>query len=208
MGGEPPFVPAAEPFLNALIAPAAERNKKPIFDALATRLPSRANILELGSGTGTHAAYMTQHSPGWTWQPSDRDVSALKHLAGPNIRPPLALDVTRRPWPVQGTFDAILAVNVLHVAPEAVAEAIFEQAPNHLTTMGRLYLYGPFFFDGQTEPSNRAFDQDLRFRDPSWGIRDTVWLSDRAMRAQLTLEEAVPLPANNHMLCFSRLMPA
>ena len=55
-----------------LVAPAAERNEQPIIDALSPRLSGRAGlVLEIGSGTGQHAAAWAGAFPALDWQPSD-----------------------------------------------------------------------------------------------------------------------------------------
>ena len=65
-----------------------------------------------------------------------------------------------------------------------------------------LYTYGPYRFDGATPPSNEAFDQSLRSRDPRWGVRDVKDLGAAAKGFALT--EIVAMPANNHSLIFRR----
>ena len=44
-------------------SPAAEKNKGPILEALRERLPLRAHVLEVGSGSGQHALHFTELSP-------------------------------------------------------------------------------------------------------------------------------------------------
>jgi hypothetical protein len=66
-------------------------------------------------------------------------------------------------------------------------------------------LYGPFKRDGvHTAPSNAAFDDELRRRDPSWGIRDIADIAAEATRHGLELEEIVDMPANNFILVLRR----
>ncbi len=44
-----------------------------------------------------------------------------------------------------------------------------------------LYLYGPYRRSGvPTAPSNEAFDQSLRSRDPAWGLRVLEDVADLA----------------------------
>jgi hypothetical protein len=70
---------------------------------------------------------------------------------------------------------------------------------------GRLLIYGPYKLDGQhTAPSNASFDQSLRERDPSWGIRDVSEVATAAKREGLDLVERVAMPANNQILIFER----
>ena len=68
-----------------------------------------------------------------------------------------------------------------------------------------LYLYGPFMEDGRhTAPSNAAFDESLKARDPAWGVRDVAAVAELAARHGLDLEERVAMPANNLSLVFRK----
>ena len=49
---------------------AAERNKGPILEALAPRLPASGLVLEIASGTGQHVAHFAAATPALTWQPT------------------------------------------------------------------------------------------------------------------------------------------
>ena len=67
---------------------------------------------------------------------------------------------------------------------------------------GRLLLYGPYRRNGQMAPSNLAFDESLRSRDPRWGVRDLEAL--QAAARGFTLERVVEMPANNLIVSLSR----
>jgi hypothetical protein len=68
---------------------------------------------------------------------------------------------------------------------------------------GVLYLYGAYREGGaHTSPGNAAFDEDLRRRDPAWGVRDLETVRDLAAAHELALEERIPMPANNLSLVF------
>lgn len=191
-------------------SPAAQRNRQPILEALQAILPDPATVLELASGGGEHAVHFAAATPGWTWQPSDASDDALASVmarradAGlANLRPPLRLDATGS-WP-EGPFDAVVAVNLSHIAPWAVTEALTGGAAGVLRTGGYLVLYGPFKHAGQhTAASNEAFDADLRRRDPNWGIRDADDVVALAESRGLMLERTIAMPANNETLVFRR----
>ncbi|MCL7938943.1 class I SAM-dependent methyltransferase [Halomonas sp. ATCH28] len=191
-----------------LQSPAAARNRQPIFEVLREVLPESAHVLEVASGSGEHAIYLAGTAPGWTWQPSDpshralASVAAWREAAGlPNLREPLQLDVTGG-WPV-APFDAVVAINLLHISPWAVTEALLAGAGAALVPGGVLYLYGPFRREGRhTAPSNAAFDADLRARDPRWGIRDLEAVTAEAGRHGLRLDKVVEMPANNLSVVF------
>lgn len=191
-------------------APATERNREPIREVLARELPLSGTVVEIASGTGEHAVAFARAFPHLTWQPTDIDPTALASIAAwrdeaalPNLAAPIALDVTR-PWPFERA-DAIVCINMVHIAPWESALALFENAGRILAPGALLYLYGPYRFDGHfTAPSNAAFDQSLRARDPRWGVRDVRDLTSAAAEHGLTLRSTIAMPANNHSLVFRK----
>lgn len=193
-----------------LQSPAATRNRQPILEVLRQVLPEHARVLEVASGSGEHAVHLAGAVPAWTWQPSDPHPRALASIAAwreaaglANLREPLPLDLTGA-WPAR-LFDAVVAINLLHISPWAVTEALMAGAEGHLVAGGMLFLYGPFRREGRhTAPSNAAFDADLRARDPRWGIRDLDEVTAEAERHGLTLDKVVEMPANNLSLVFRR----
>jgi SAM-dependent methyltransferase len=196
-------------------SPAADRNKAPILDELRRILAARGSALEVASGTGQHVAWFAAALPQWTWQPTDGDPAMLPAIARrvaeaglANVRPPVHLDVTGT-WPSQGgPYDAIYCANMLHIAPWAACEGLMRGAARHLAPGGVLITYGPYFEDAvPAAPSNLAFDESLRARDPAWGIRRLEDVSAQAAREGLVLRERHALPANNLLLVFA-LAPA
>ncbi|TWD78603.1 uncharacterized protein DUF938 [Variovorax beijingensis] len=200
-------------------SPAADRNKQPILEVLTGILGERGSALEIASGTGQHAAWFAAAMPGWTWQPTDADARMLPALASrvaqaalPNLRAPLLLDVMAPRWPSQGAafargeeekFDAIYCANMLHIAPWAACAVLMQGAARHLLADGLLITYGPYFEEeGTPAPSNLAFDEDLRARNPEWGIRRLEQVVAEANRQGLALRERHAMPANNLLLVF------
>ncbi|AGU51221.1 hypothetical protein VAPA_1c41440 [Variovorax paradoxus B4] len=198
-------------------SPAADRNKQPILEALTRILGERGTALEIASGTGQHAAWFAAAMPQWTWQPTDADARMLPAIASrvaeaalPNLRAPLLLDVMSSRWPSQGAafapdekFDAIYCANMLHIAPWPACAALMQGAAQHLLPGGLLITYGPYFEDeGTPAPSNLAFDQDLRARNPAWGIRRLQDVGAEARQSGLVLRERHAMPANNLLLAF------
>ncbi len=194
-------------------APAAARNREPILDVLQRHLPPRGLILEVASGTGEHITHFAKarSSDLIFFQPSDPDSEARASIDAwaatlglGNIRPAIALDAASEGWPIPYA-DAVLCINMVHVAPWAAAAGLMRGAAAVLPLGGMLYLYGPFRRDGRhTAPSNAAFDQDLRMRDPAWGVRDletVAALAEAHGFAQPVVEE---MPANNLSLVFRR----
>lgn len=191
--------------------PAAERNKDPILGVLARVLPRRGLVLEIASGTGQHVMHFAKALPDLTWQPSDSDAE-LRESVGlriqeerrANVNWPIDLDVTKVPWPLQ-TADAVVAINLIHVAPWSATLALFEGAKALLSPQGVLFLYGPYRRHGQhTSKSNQQFDSDLHAQDSEWGLRDLEAVSEAAASSGFVLTEIVAMPANNFSLVFRR----
>lgn len=187
-----------------LSSPATARNREPILEVLREVLPSRGRVLEIASGSGEHALHFARHLPEIDWQPSDPSPQALASIAAwreaeplENLREPLMLDVVARPWTHRG-FDALVCINMLHIAPWAATQALLAEGGEKLPHGGVLYLYGPFKREGRhTAPSNAAFDADLRRRDPSWGVRDLEDVQALGREHGLRLDRVVAMPANN-----------
>jgi hypothetical protein len=196
---------------GAWFTASAERNKGPILDVLARVLPTRGVVLELASGTGQHVSHFAKAFSGLTWQPSDPDAELRESIALraraerlPNVNPPIDLEVTRLPWPLR-TADALVCINLIHVAPWSATLTLFEGANALLQAQHVLFLYGPYRRYGRhTSESNGQFDSDLRAHNPEWGLRDLEAVSDVAGRAGFVLAEIVDMPANNFSLVFKR----
>ncbi|AOJ05833.1 SAM-dependent methyltransferase [Burkholderia mayonis] len=192
-------------------APATERNREPILDVLKRVLPVRGTVLEIASGTGQHAIHFAAALPDLVWQPTDTEAAARASIAAwaadaalPNLRAPLALDVCVEPWPLAAA-DAIVCINMIHIAPWAAACALFDGAARVLPDGGVLYLYGPYRRGGaHTAESNAQFDAQLRSRDPAWGVRDLETVAELGRAADLALDEIVEMPANNLSVVFRK----
>ncbi|MGQ0750924.1 MAG: DUF938 domain-containing protein [Betaproteobacteria bacterium] len=191
--------------------PAAERNKDPILDVLRRVLPKSGLILEIASGTGQHVVHFARALPGLAWQPSDLDAE-LRESAGlwaaeaklANVRDPVDIDVCRWPWAVTRA-DAVISVNMLHVAPPQATAALVSGAAKVVPVDGVLFLYGPYRRHGRhTAPSNEAFDAQLRLQNPEWGLRDVEEVERLAGEAGFGPAEIIGMPANNLSLVFRR----
>lgn len=194
-----------------LTYPAPERNKAPILEVLQRVLPQRGRVLEIASGTGQHVIHFARCLPGISWQPSDPEPAHRAAIQAridaadlANVAAPLSLDVMERPW-AAGSVDAIVCINMIHIAPWEAALALFGEAGRLLPAGGVLYLYGPYRREGRhTAPSNEIFDADLRQRNPAWGVRNLEDVAQEAGRGSLVLEQAVQMPANNLSLVLRR----
>lgn len=169
-------------------------------------------VLEIGAGAGQHALACARALPHMRWIPTDPDpehrasIAAWRAAEGPaNLAPPAPLDA-RADWPADhpGPFRAVYAANVLHIAPWSVAEGLVAGAARTLGPGGLLLLYGPFDEGPATAPSNRAFDADLRARDPAWGLRPLAEVAALAARHGFGPPRRRAMPANNLILAFPR----
>jgi SAM-dependent methyltransferase len=188
---------------------ACERNREPILSALKRIFADRTRVLEIGSGTGQHAAAFAAALPHLVWQPSD----VAEHLAGiglwvaeadaANLRRPLELDVDR-PWP-DIAADAVFSANTSHIMAWPQVERMFEGVGRLLPAGGVFALYGPFNYGGRhTSESNARFDAMLRARDPRSGLRDIEALLTLGEREYLKKDEDLAMPANNRLLIFKK----
>lgn len=197
-----------------LRAPATARNREPILGVMRRVFPARARVLEIASGSGEHAVFIAKAMPQWIWRPSDPDAAARESIAAwseaeavSSVLPPIEIDVRAPAWGVESDapYDALVAINMIHIAPWASALGLMAGAARVLASGGILFLYGPFKRDGRhTAPSNESFDASLRARDPSWGVRDLADVESAAIPHGLVLDEIVDMPANNLSLVFRR----
>ena len=156
-------------------APATQRNREPILGVLRDVLPETGLVLEVASGTGEHAVHFARALPQLTWQSSD-------------------------PSP-----DALVCINRVHISPWAATEGLMRGAGHLLPKGAPLVLYGPFRRAGAAlEPSNAAFDADLRMRNPEWGLRLLEAVAACASAQGLVLEQVVAMPANNLTVVFRK----
>ncbi len=194
-------------------APATLRNREPILAVLRRVLPEDGLVLEVASGSGEHAAFMTPRlGTGIAWQSTEANWNALAGIdahaadsACPRIRPAIVLDAGAADWPIHQA-DAIFCCNMIHIAPWPASEGLFAGAARLLSMGAPLILYGPFKRHGQhSAPSNAAFDAGLRDRDPSWGVRCLDHeVRPLAERSGFGLDEIVAMPANNVIAIFRR----
>lgn len=151
--------------------------------------------------------------PAWTWQASEVDEASLDSVRAythelDNVLEPVRVDVctSSSTWKLPHTqWDVMLNMNMVHIAPWQAAQGLFRAAGELLKPTGMLLMYGPFRFHGKfTADSNAAFDAGLRARDEAWGVRDVDDLAKEAGQNGLELSDTIEMPANNHILLFSR----
>lgn len=202
--------------MNLPWSQACENNKRPILEVLLRHftphraepdLPGqcRARVLEIGGGTGQHAAYFAANMPWLYWQSSDvaGNVDPLsRRLEGTalvNLPAPLTLDAMDEQWNAPAA-DYLFSANTLHIMSEEAVRGFFRRLPDVMKEEATLCIYGPFRYGGEfTSDSNASFNEWLRQRDPRSGIRDAEWVDELATQAGLELIEDNAMPANNQL---------
>jgi SAM-dependent methyltransferase len=192
-------------------APHVARNAGPIAGVLEDVLPDRGLVLEVASGTGEHILHFAQEFPRLLWQPSDPEPAALRSIEAWradsglfNLLPAVSLDARAAQWPVPQA-DAVLCINMIHISPWPATLGLLRGAGRLLEAGAPLYLYGPYRRDGvETAPSNEAFDESLRARNPEWGLRELEAVEAEAGTHGLQLDRIVEMPANNLSVVFRK----
>lgn len=190
-------------------APASERNKQPILEVLRDVLPTSGLVLEIGSGYGQHVVHFAAHLPQLRWQPSEQaeNLASLRlrldQQGGSNVLRAIELDVAAD-WPPLEVV-AVISSNTAHIMSWPEVICMFDGVAKLLPPNGVFCLYGPFNVNGEfTAPSNRQFDQDLRSRKASMGLRDVAELEKLAQQRHMQLEQRIAMPANNQVLVFRK----
>jgi SAM-dependent methyltransferase len=189
---------------------ACERNKDPILEVLRVHFAGRAQVLEVGSGTGQHAVHFARALPHLVWHPTEQlvylaDLAERVKLEGPgNLRAPTVLDVRQVLWPLR-SVDAMFTANTLHIMSWPEVTALFAGIGTVLVPGGVFCTYGPFRYGGKyTSDSNRDFDRMLQERDPLSGIRDVEDITVLAGQYGVRMIADHDLPANNRLLVFAK----
>lgn len=195
-------------------SPSSDRNTAPILGVLSACLPPSGRALEIGSGSGQHAAAFAQAFPAIEWIPSDPDPVARESIAAwaeetgaDNLQPAIHIDVTRENWHtgMEEPLDAVLAINMVHISPWEATLGLMRGAGRLLVPGGILYLYGPYRRDGrQTSESNVRFEQWLKGLSPEYGVRDLADMEREGAANGLPLDEIIDMPANNFSLVFRK----
>lgn len=197
-------------------SPSAGRNKAVIADVLSRILKADARILEIASGTGEHGAHFVSVMPQIHWTYSDVDAISrasqsawvAHHNFGGRLTGPVEVDAAFPDWgeaEARGEWDAIFCANMIHIAPFETAEGLIAGAGRLLRPGGMLIVYGPFARNGEIADSNARFSEDLKRRDPSWGVRDLDRdIAPLATSSGLEQTDIISMPANNLIAVFQK----
>ncbi|APZ44224.1 DUF938 domain-containing protein [Acidihalobacter ferrooxydans] len=189
---------------------ACEENRAPIEAVLRECFAAPGALLEIGSGTGQHAAYFAPVFKHLRWQPTDlaQNLPSIRawcdEAAVPNLLEPRALDVGQNDWGMP-QVDYVYSANTLHIMPWSAVEACFAGIGRVLRAGGLFGYYGPFNYAGRyTSESNARFDAWLKARDPDSGVRDFEAVDALAQTAGLQLQRDHTMPANNRLVCWRK----
>jgi len=149
--------------------------------------------------------------PAWTFCPSDPDpehrvsIDEWAHEAEQkNLQRARDIDVLREDWDIE-SMDAVFCANMIHIAPWECTPGLLAGVGRCLKEDGLFVLYGPFRIGGaHTAPSNEAFDERLKERDPTWGVRNLDDIVSLAASQGLVFLERVTMPANNFTVVFRK----
>ena len=187
-----------------------ENNKGPILEVLARVFADRRAVLEIASGTAQHASWFAAHLAHLCWQPSELPANLpvtaarCQTYAGDNLRSPVGLDVSARPWPLDEIPHAIFSANSLHIMPWCSVVDLFAELGERTAEDTLLAIYGPFNYEGRyTSSSNARFDQWLAGQSPHSAIRDFERVNALAIEAGFRLLEDNTMPANNRLLVWT-----
>jgi len=98
----------------------------------------------------------------------------------------------------------IMCINMIHISPWGATVGLMKLAGLSLKKGGILYCYGPYKVNGAAVPSNMSFDQSLKSRNSSWGLRDLEEVEKEAELNGLKLIQKVEMPANNLSIIFHK----
>lgn len=193
--------------MNKPFSQACENNKQPILDVLVRVLAGSKKLLEIGSGTGQHAAYFAPRLTHLEWQTSDmpnnhKGINAwLEDVSSRSLKLAMSFTIGIDEWPL-GNFDAVFTANTTHIMHPSEAQLMMKLVADNLPDGGLFCQYGPYKFQGQyTSDSNAAFDQHLS-KQGCGGIRD---IDELILWAKpLRLVETISMPANNFTLIWQK----
>ena len=193
------------------VAESCVQNQQVILEVLKAFFIEQGEVLEIGSGTGQHGVFFTQHMKHLLWQPSDLpDQHAgmqlwFDEVDHDRIRPPLELDVDDETWPISKT-DYVFTANTTHIISSEQTEKLFRHVGNCLKQGGLFAQYGPFNYNGQyTSESNARFDVWLKQRDPNSCIKHFETVQQLAGQNSMQLFKDIEMPANNRILLWKKL---
>lgn len=191
-------------------APACERNQEPILNQLREILIEGDHVLEIGSGTGQHAVYMTTHLPQINWTTSDllNNHDGIKQwilsTSSQRILGPKEYESKKTALPIEQE-NIVFTANTLHIMGPSYVQQLIDDIAN-APTVEKFITYGPFNYNGTfTSESNAKFNIWLQETFPEGGIRDFEWIQSELASKGFSLDRDIEMPANNRLIVFHRV---
>ncbi len=196
--------------MNKPYSESSVQNCEPILNRVRKIFIKPGSIIEIGAGTGQHAAYFSAQLKHLQWWPTDvltnlDGIEAWRqHQPSDNLGAAQALDVTQHEWPLSN-MDYAFSANTAHIMSTEEVKCMFTGLTKVLNDFGLFCLYGPFNYNGKyTSISNQQFDQMLKTRDPNSGIKDIADIKQFAKTKNLHLIDDFQMPVNNRLLVFRK----
>ena len=166
-----------------LEAPAAQRNKEPIWNVLSSKvLPTVAGnkgsrpvrVLEIAAGSGVHtehfARQLIETKIPFVWYPTDLDLLSRQSIEAyirdskldDFVQSPIALTLDANGIMESETrsilqkepIDVITCINMIHISPWEATLGLLKVSGELLSEDGILYCYGPYKVGGTAVESN------------------------------------------------------
>lgn len=192
-------------------SPACQRNQEPILELLkqVIKETEHTTLLELGSGTGQHAAFLAENFPFLKWICSDMKdkhdgiqawINDCKNVEGP-----IEIEIGKTSK-LPENIDLVFTANTLHIMSWDFCQKLIELCSQSLKTNALVIIYGPFNYNGNySSESNAEFDKWLKNRDPQSAIRDFEAIRDKMQKENFKFVNDFEMPANNRVLVFQKL---
>lgn len=196
--------------MNKPFSQACLNNRDAILHQLSFLLTDKQSVLEVGSGTGQHAVYFSEHLPHIQWQTSDlpenhSGIGAWIASDGhKNCLAPLDLNVAETHWHIAERYDAVFTANTLHIMSWEQVCQFYSHVVQVLKKGSLFIVYGPFNYQGSyTSDSNARFDEWLKLDNPNKGIRDIEAVNSLAEQHGFQWLGDYEMPANNRLQVWS-----
>ena len=191
--------------------PSTLRNRVFIAEILNLYLPEDGHVLETASGTGEHVCYFGKRFNNLIWQPSDKSPELFwaiqtRAQSESNIKVPILIDLTNKNLSkISEPYNAILNINMIHIAPWDACLGLFHLAKEVISKDGFVYIYGPFKVGGShISDSNDRFDVSLRTQNSDWGIRNLEDVAKTANDNGFFCYYVHDMPVNNKSIIFRK----
>ncbi len=189
-------------------SPACERNKDVILEKLKLYTQAPGNLLEIGSGSGQHAAFFSSHLPHINWYPSDQPMylesiqAYQQDTPNKNFKSPITFKVGHDNFPIID-FSYVFTANTFHIMSQQEVINSLSLLGLHLKSQSYVFVYGPFKKNKEfTSVSNKEFHRSLQVNNPNSGIKDFELIHKHMLEHSFNLVKDHDMPANNQFLVY------